>query len=244
MQKNKKVLWIIVVIVVILVVGFGAYYLGKNSNISGSQLTSSVIGASTHNSTTTLTTTPIIPPAPKIGDAPFNEDEGNDTFYSNEPNVHVGCYSYDPNWGEHDPNDGNCGIRYPCTVYDSKGHFLGSGCVTSFSQQNVIGCYIGTSTICYPSGTVLGSGLSLGLNSTGISVVTLQAFLYKKGYSKTTPTGYFDTKTQVAVKAFQTANKLTSDGIVGTNTATLINKLLLNTTTTNTTSGSATKSIK
>ena len=57
-MQNKKSLWIIIAIIIILIVGFGAYYLGKSSNVSGSQLTGSAIGSVSN--TTKLTTAPVL----------------------------------------------------------------------------------------------------------------------------------------------------------------------------------------
>lgn len=53
--------------------------------------------------------------------------------------------------------------------------------------------------------------------SSGNFVYPVQANLWSSGYSATVGTidGSFGTKTTTAVKAFQTANNLTSDGIVG-----------------------------
>lgn len=59
--------------------------------------------------------------------------------------------------------------------------------------------------------------------SKGEQVKTAQRLLNALGYSCGTVDGIFGTKTVAAVKKFQTAKKLTSDGIVGTNTW---NKLL------------------
>ena len=53
--------------------------------------------------------------------------------------------------------------------------------------------------------------------NSGRNVVTVQYLLRYRGYSTVPLTGSFDTTTETAVKQFQTANGLTSDGIVGTN---------------------------
>ena len=59
--------------------------------------------------------------------------------------------------------------------------------------------------------------------STGEQVKTAQRLLNALGYSCGTVDGIFGAKTVSAVKKFQTAKKLTADGIIGTNTW---NKLL------------------
>ncbi len=54
--------------------------------------------------------------------------------------------------------------------------------------------------------------------NTGESVCTLQAMLRQAGYTAVSYNCSFDSATTTAVKQYQTANGLTSDGIVGTNT--------------------------
>ncbi|HEY5591322.1 MAG TPA: peptidoglycan-binding protein [Paludibacter sp.] len=57
----------------------------------------------------------------------------------------------------------------------------------------------------------------------GDDVLSLQTLLNTKGYNVGTPDGNFGPKTQAAVVAFQTANGLTPDGSVGTNTLKYLN---------------------
>lgn len=54
------------------------------------------------------------------------------------------------------------------------------------------------------------------------SVMVLQEFLNSQGYDCGTPDGIFGSKTERAVKAFQKANRLVADGIVGSKTWALI----------------------
>jgi hypothetical protein len=79
------------------------------------------------------------------------------------------------------------------------------------------------------SGTVLGATtynftLDLKLGGTGNEVTELQKFLVAKGYLTATPNGIFGPATEVAVKAFQKANNLASDGIIGQLTRNILNK--------------------
>jgi hypothetical protein len=55
-------------------------------------------------------------------------------------------------------------------------------------------------------------------NSTGSEVQAWQAFLIDQKFLKGTPSSTFDTATEKATRAFQTAQKLTADGIVGNET--------------------------
>ncbi len=58
MQKNNKVLWIIIAVLVIIIVGFAAYTMGKNSKVPGSELTGLTLGSlTTIPTTTTINTT-------------------------------------------------------------------------------------------------------------------------------------------------------------------------------------------
>jgi peptidoglycan hydrolase-like protein with peptidoglycan-binding domain len=63
--------------------------------------------------------------------------------------------------------------------------------------------------------------MKLGLS--GDEVLKLQNFLIEKGYLSATATGYFGEKTKVAVIAFQKANNLLADGIVGAGTRAVLN---------------------
>jgi peptidoglycan hydrolase-like protein with peptidoglycan-binding domain len=56
---------------------------------------------------------------------------------------------------------------------------------------------------------------SLQVGATGDAVLCLQQALAVVGLYQGTPTGTFDEATDAAVKAFQTANALLADGIVG-----------------------------
>lgn len=56
------------------------------------------------------------------------------------------------------------------------------------------------------------------IGAKGVQVSELQSDLHKLGYDAGGTDGVFGPKTDAAVKAFQTANKLTSDGIVGPKT--------------------------
>ena len=66
---------------------------------------------------------------------------------------------------------------------------------------------------------------TLKLGSTGNSVKDLQLKLKALLYYTSSINSNFDTETEIAVKRFQLNNKLTADGIVGTNTWNLINTL-------------------
>jgi len=66
---------------------------------------------------------------------------------------------------------------------------------------------------------------SLKIGSRNSDVTTLQQALISKGYLKTTATGYFGSLTKSAVIAFQTANGLKSDGVVGVKTLALLNNI-------------------
>lgn len=63
----------------------------------------------------------------------------------------------------------------------------------------------------------------LTLNTTGLQVVRLQLQLRQLDYFKGHIDGYFDETIMQAVKAFQTANKLQADGIVGPVTQNALN---------------------
>ncbi len=72
------------------------------------------------------------------------------------------------------------------------------------------------------TGPAAGLRNELQLGSTGSDVKEIQGYLKTIGYSYVAVTGTFDANTQRAVKDIQTKNKLTSDGIVGTDTWTVI----------------------
>jgi N-acetylmuramoyl-L-alanine amidase len=63
----------------------------------------------------------------------------------------------------------------------------------------------------------------LTLNTTGLQVVRLQMQLRQLNYFRGNIDGYFDETIMQAVKAFQTANKLQADGIVGPVTQNALN---------------------
>lgn len=68
---------------------------------------------------------------------------------------------------------------------------------------------------------------TLKQGSFNLQVFRLQDFLATKGYFTSVPTGYFGTKTDAAVKAYQTANGLEADGIVGIKTQASINNVVI-----------------
>jgi peptidoglycan hydrolase-like protein with peptidoglycan-binding domain len=72
----------------------------------------------------------------------------------------------------------------------------------------------------------VGGNLSTG--DSGARVLALQKALASLGYDPGTPDGDFGTGTEAAVIAFQKANGLTPDGIVGAKTAQAINDALAN----------------
>ncbi len=72
------------------------------------------------------------------------------------------------------------------------------------------------------TGPAAGLRNELQLGSTGSDVKEVQGYLKTIGYSYVAVTGTFDANTQRAVKDIQTKNKLTSDGVVGTDTWTVI----------------------
>jgi hypothetical protein len=99
------------------------------------------------------------------------------------------------------------------------------GSAPSMSNQSGTSWQVGARV----SGTVLGAStynftLTLKLGSTGNEVTELQKVLVKDGYLTATPDGTFGPVTEVAVKAFQKANGLTADGIVGSKTREILNK--------------------
>jgi len=68
----------------------------------------------------------------------------------------------------------------------------------------------------------------LKIGATGEHVEKLQEILNKLDFNPGSIDGIFGNKTAVAVKAFQSVNSLTADGIVGKNTWLVIDKALLN----------------
>ncbi|WP_407309417.1 C40 family peptidase [Desulfosporosinus sp. SB140] len=62
----------------------------------------------------------------------------------------------------------------------------------------------------------------LKIGSTGSNVVQLQTELNYLGYNVGTTDGIFGVKTEAGVVAFQSANSLKADGIVGTNTTNVL----------------------
>ena len=78
------------------------------------------------------------------------------------------------------------------------------------------------------SGPVTTNPDTLKYGSSGSRVTELQTNLKKLGYYTGSVDGKFGAGTQRAVIAFQSANKLTPDGLAGTQTITLLNKLAAN----------------
>ena len=81
----------------------------------------------------------------------------------------------------------------------------------------------------YEYGGVLGASTynftqTLKYGSTGNEVMELQKKLIADGYLTVTPNGNFGPATENAVKAYQKANSLASDGVVGQKTRELLNK--------------------
>jgi peptidoglycan hydrolase-like protein with peptidoglycan-binding domain len=75
-------------------------------------------------------------------------------------------------------------------------------------------------TICYTPQTVP----RLKVGSQGKLVKIVQDFLKAEGYFKGQSSGYFGSQTKTALTKFQKANRLTADGIVGTQTWKMILK--------------------
>ena len=68
------------------------------------------------------------------------------------------------------------------------------------------------------SGSSYASGTTLKLNSQGSAVTQLQTDLKQLGYYYADITGNFGSKTEAAVKSFQSAKGLTADGVAGSKT--------------------------
>ncbi len=100
--------------------------------------------------------------------------------------------------------------------------------LNSLATSTVLGCP--ALMICTPNPTATTSHsftftLSLTAGSQGNEVTQLQQILVNLGYLTTSPTGYFGTKTEQALKKLQTAHGLTGVGVVGPLTRTLLNSL-------------------
>ena len=81
----------------------------------------------------------------------------------------------------------------------------------------------------YEYGYVLGASkynftLNLKYGSTGNEVTELQKVLVSSGYLKATPNGKFGPATEAALKKYQKANILTSDGVMGAQTRKVLNQ--------------------
>lgn len=61
----------------------------------------------------------------------------------------------------------------------------------------------------------LSTTLRIGGSQTSTDVISLQNYLYSKGYLTVSPTGYFGRLTDLAVKKFQSENGISTVGIVG-----------------------------
>lgn len=88
-----------------------------------------------------------------------------------------------------------------------------------YSAKNQINNQQTTTTTAAPSLATVSAGkgaIRQGMN--GESVKQVQDLLKAKGVFNYTPTTYFGPKTKAAVVAYQTANSLKPDGVVGTNT--------------------------
>ncbi len=75
---------------------------------------------------------------------------------------------------------------------------------------------------------VSASAENLKIGSSGSEVVRLQMNLNGLGYAKLVTDGIYGAATESAVCVFQSANNLTSDGIVGSKTQTAIKSIVLN----------------
>lgn len=72
----------------------------------------------------------------------------------------------------------------------------------------------------------LSDGQALNRGDRGSEVVTLQKGLAALGFAAGNPDGVFGATTEAAVVDFQQSNNLTPDGVVGTDTARLLNSAL------------------
>jgi peptidoglycan hydrolase-like protein with peptidoglycan-binding domain len=90
-----------------------------------------------------------------------------------------------------------------------------------WSVQNYLTTDLNAATMAGgPFGSAMIPLLIKGTSSPEVS--RLQTFLSKAGYFSETPTGYFGSLTEQAVKAFQTKNNLAAVGIVGPKTQALL----------------------
>lgn len=80
-------------------------------------------------------------------------------------------------------------------------------------------CLMINSSLVFAASGVLKEGMS------GSQVTTLQKNLKELGYLSVSPTGYYGSLTTAAVKALQAKHGLVQDGIAGTDTFSLINRL-------------------
>lgn len=131
------------------------------------------------------------------------EKVSGSTVYTIEGNTAVG----------NDSNGGQVMRRERSTKY-----ILGAG-RPAYESETVSS----SSTSTKEEKTVTVTLTEISNGSTGEQVKTAQRLLNALGYSCGTVDGIFGAKTVSAVKKFQTAKKLTADGIIGTNTW---NKLL------------------
>ncbi len=88
---------------------------------------------------------------------------------------------------------------------------------------SAIAAAVASASIVAP-GSSTGSSVTLQRGSTGEAVKALQQSLITLGYLAGKADGVFGTSTLTAVKAFQSANSMTSDGVAGTKTLSLLEK--------------------
>lgn len=99
---------------------------------------------------------------------------------------------------------------------------------------SLVVCIILNTALVFASG-VLKEGMS------GSQVTSLQKDLKTLGYLSVSPTGYYGSLTEAAVKKLQGSNGLLQDGIAGPNTFSLINKMLRERSVTRSSSGTTLK---
>lgn len=109
---------------------------------------------------------------------------------------------------------------------------------TALGQTTFTICSTGATTVCTPLGVTVGAATfpntgtgggyffenNLSMGQTNQDVLELQSRLKDEGYFYATPTGYFGTITESAVKAYQTAHGLSAVGVVGPQTREELNK--------------------